>query len=239
MRAGYFILLYLIRHAMITNVYAQDDVILPTEKSYKTADTILMVSIIVGSVMIALVLSFMCCPNFLCCCCPDIVRYCCIGYPKKKAGYIRQTQNRRQDGYIRRNPNGKIQRVNQNSFERQRLLEDRPGVRQGNQNNRVEYVPVEYQPIPATEKVQMPPTVASHMPWHQSEPRTLFNPYAPVQVTLTPGPCPQPRYSLPMMPVGQNEVFRPPTGQPVFGMNGKPLHEFPNQVLHDPNQVQH
>jgi hypothetical protein len=251
MRAGYSILLYLIHHLVITNVYAQSDA---EKKSYQAADTILLVSIIVGSVILALVLTFMCCPNFLCCCCPDCVRYCCIGYPQEKTGYVRQTQSKRQDGYINRKPNEKNQRVHQNSIERKGLLDDRSGVRQGNirptsggiqgnqqLNERVEYVPVQYQPLPVVENVQMPPTVAPYSMAHQYESSTLYNPYAPAQVTLTPGPCPPSRYSLPMMPVRQNEILLPPSGQPpVIMASGEVVHELPNQVLHEfPNQVQH
>jgi len=254
MRAGDFILSLLIHTLVI--VYSQNDTdeesIPPLqEPSNNASETILMVGIVLGSIIIVVVLTFMICPNFLCCWCPDSVRYCCVGYPQKKGEYVRQSLYKRQGGYVRSNQNEKKEGYLQNISEGKSLLNHNPRVNQGNQPlksggfqgnqplksggvqgnqppvQRVLYEPVQYKPLPVVEKVQMPPIIAPQRPYLQNlgYPSTLTSSYATMQPTLTPGPCPPVRYNIPMMPVGPIEVLRPPTGQlPVVGPNAQVLH---------------
>lgn len=242
MRAGYFILSLLIHYAVITKVYAQQDEEAEGPSSDPT-DAILMVAIVVGSLIIICVLAFMCCPNLVCRCCPDFVRYCCIGYPDQKAGYTRQPLNQRKinssvDPYNGINPNenkdGNI-RMSQ-SRERVKFLEDNRGIARGNQPGvkRVHFEPianrnhpgverVQYEPVPQVFEAQVPPIVAPHgaYPCVSGYSRPVSSSFRSLQPTLTPGPCPPCRYSLPMMPVGQSEVLLRPAGQyPPAGQLG-------------------
>jgi len=143
MRAGDFFLWLLIHNVVITNVYAQNDTAAISPPPFEEppnnsgAEAILMTGIVVGCVIIVVILSFMICPNFLCCWCPDFVRYCCVGYPQEKNGYVRQSLYPRQPqkaGYARRNQSvNKAGYLQHNPSERKGLLKDNRGANQAYQ----------------------------------------------------------------------------------------------------------